>query len=158
MTYIERPSPNQNARPAGEAPSLIVLHGTAGKSDAGDVSWCQSPQAKVSYHYIVGRDGSVYRLVPDDRRAWHAGKSEWGGRANCNDYSIGIGFSNDGREPFTARQYVAGAQVVADVCARWRIPWHRIVAHYHVSPGRKTDPWYHFEWARLFSALRELDA
>src|SRR5690606_39685224 len=83
-SIIRRDSPNHGPRPAGVAPSLIVVHGTAGRTDAGDVDWCTQPESQVSYHYIVGRDGTLYALVPEDRRAWHAGRSEWEGRQNVN--------------------------------------------------------------------------
>jgi N-acetyl-anhydromuramyl-L-alanine amidase AmpD len=98
----------------------------------------------------VGRDGAVYQLVPDELRAWHAGKSTWKGRTDCNDYSIGIGVSNrsDG-ELYTDAQYDALAELVANIHRRWSIPWAGVVGHYHVSPDRKTDPWYTFEWMRL---------
>lgn len=155
MIVHERPSPNHNARPAGVTPDLIVVHGTAGQTDAGDLSWLRSRESGVSYHYLIGRDGVTYRLVPDERRAWHAGRSSWEGRPDCNDYSLGIGLSNDGAEPYTEAQYVALAGLLHDLMARWQIPVRRIVGHYHVSPGRKTDPWYHFEWARVFEALMD---
>ena len=153
MTIIKRPSPNHGARPSGAKPDLIVIHGTAGKTDEGDVAWCTDPRSEVSYHYIVGRDGKIYQLVPDEARAWHAGVSSWEGVPDCNDYSIGVAFSNDGREPYTRQQYAAGGVLLAELVRRHGIATHRIVGHYHVSPGRKTDPWYHFDWARLFAAM-----
>ncbi|HEX7049110.1 MAG TPA: N-acetylmuramoyl-L-alanine amidase, partial [Longimicrobiales bacterium] len=104
---LDRPSPNHNARPAGVRPDLIVIHGTAGETDAGDLAWCRDPKSQVSYHYLIGRDGRIYRLVPEERRAWHAGVSGWEGRQGCNDYSIGVGLCNDGREPYTPAQYDA---------------------------------------------------
>lgn len=155
MKIIQRDSPNHGPRPAGVAPSLIVVHGTAGRTDAGDVDWCTQPESQVSYHYIVGRDGTLYALVPEDRRAWHAGRSEWEGRQNVNDYSIGIGISNSGAEPYTAAQYETAGKLVAELCARYGIPWRRVVGHCHVSPDRKTDPWLHFHWGALFDAARQ---
>jgi len=107
----------------------------------------------VSYHYIVGRDGTVYQLVPDEERAWHAGESVWQGRPNCNDYSLGVALSNDGKEPYPDAQVRAAGELVADLCRRWGIPWERIVSHALVSPGRKTDPWLHFPWGAFFAAL-----
>lgn len=153
MEIIETPSPNHNARPAGVRPDLIVIHGTAGKTDAGDLSWCRDPRSRVSYHYLIGRDGRIYRLVPDEQRAWHAGESSWEGRSNCNDYSIGVGLSNDGREPYTPAQYDAAAWLVGELMRRWQIPPRRVVGHCHVSPGRKQDPWLHFHWGRLFEGV-----
>lgn len=147
---IPKPSPNHSPRPAGVKPDLLIIHGTAGKSDAGDIAWCRDPVSKVSYHYIVGRDGKVYQLVADDRKAWHAGLSDWQGRGNCNDYSIGIGLSNRGDgEKYTDAQYTALRSLVGQLRTKHGIPWERVVGHYHVSPGRKTDPWYSFEWMRM---------
>lgn len=152
MIIVESVSPNEGPRPGGVVPDLIVLHGTAGKSDRADVAWCTNSTAKVSYHYIVGRDGRIYSLVSEDRRAWHAGLSAWKGRANCNDFSIGIGLSNAGNgELYTDGQYKVLGELVADIRARRSIPWKRVVGHYHISPGRKTDPWYTFEWMRIVS-------
>lgn len=153
MTIVERPSPNHSDRPKGTLPDLVVIHGTAGETDAGDLSWLTSPASQVSYHYLVGRDGRVYRLVPDELRAWHAGRSIWEGRADCNDYSIGVGVANDGAEPYTVRQYAAASVLAAELMHRHHIPMHRIVGHHHVSPGRKTDPWLHFEWMRFAATL-----
>lgn len=161
MLIVLRSSPNKNDRPAGVRPSLIVVHGTAGSSDAGDVSWCCTSQAQldqqhgkgkysaVSYHYIIGRDGKIYQLVPDDKRAWHAGVSSYNGRKGCNDFSIGIGISNNGEEDYTAKQYTACKELVEMLRTKHDIPLVRVVGHCHVSPGRKTDPWLHFEWMRI---------
>jgi N-acetylmuramoyl-L-alanine amidase len=163
MRIIQRPSPNYNDRPRfrGEV-GAIVLHGTAGKSVEGDVSWIQNPDSKVSYHYVVGRDGDIYQCVREADRAWHAGTSEWGGVADLNDYSIGIGISNrgpvggdcrNGGELFPTPQIMATAELVVDICDRYRIPWRRILTHAQVSPGRKTDPWLHFPMGEFAGAL-----
>lgn len=150
MTIIESGSPNHHARPAGTTVDLLIIHGTAG-FDAGDLDWCTNKASGVSYHYLILRDGTVHRLVSELRQAWHAGKSEWQGRANCNHYSIGIGLSNRGPgEPYTAAQYAALRELIADIQGRHPvITRERIVGHHQVSPGRKQDPWGHFEWSRL---------
>lgn len=155
MLRIEdRPSPNHGPRPPGVRPDLIVIHGSAGDSAAGDLSWIRNPASKVSYHYLVGRNGNVYRLVPESRRAWHAGVSSWQGRPDTNDYSIGISLSNRGPgEPFTPEQYTALIALTRDVMARWNIPQSRIVGHLDVAPGRKFDPWDHFDWRRFRTGL-----
>lgn len=149
MDIESRHSPNQNARPTGTEPDLIVVHATAG-SDAGDRMWIMEPEARASYHVHVGRDGSLVQFVADADRAWHAGVSSWEGRDGCNDYSLGIGFGGYENEPFTAEATRAGAEVIADWMARWGIPMRRVVSHAMVSPGRKTDPWLHFPWGELF--------
>lgn len=83
-----RPSPNIGGR---MEPQLIVLHETAGRLTHGNsADWLCNPRAKVSAHFTVERDGSIIQLVDCDRVAWHAGPSEYQGRANCNGYAIGI--------------------------------------------------------------------
>ena len=153
----DRPSPNHGARPRDVRPDLIVVHGTAGGSEEGDLSWLCSRDSQVSYHYLIGRDGRVYGLVPDDRRAWHAGSSGWQGRDDCNNYSIGVALSNRGPgrtpEPYTDAQYASLVELTRDLMQRWGIARDRIVGHADVSPGRKTDPWAHFDWSRFRAAL-----
>jgi N-acetylmuramoyl-L-alanine amidase len=169
MTILEHPSPNHGPRPVGVRPDLIVIHGTKGRTESGDLAWlcdqARRPEGgvydtSVSYHYLIARDGTVYRLVPEERRAWHAGKSVWEGRPDVNDYSIGIALSNDGSEPYPPEQIRAAAELAAAICGRWNIPLSRIVGHYHVSgahthvrPDPKTDPWEHFPWGSFFEAL-----
>lgn len=149
VNIIDTGSPNHHARPAGTTVDLLVIHGTAG-TDAGDLAWCCDPRSGVSYHYLILRDGTIHRLVSELRRAWHAGVSEWEGRSNVNDYSIGIGLSNRGPgEPYTDAQYDALAALTRDIMARHpAITPDRIVGHADVSPGRKADPWDHFDWQR----------
>jgi N-acetylmuramoyl-L-alanine amidase len=153
VNIIDSPSPNQNARPAGVRPSLVVIHGTVG-TDAGDLEWLRKPEAKVSYHYLVLRSGAVHRLVRPERRAWHCGGSEWLGQQNVNNFSIGIGLSNKGDgEPFTLAQYASAGELCAIFWREFGIHMEGVVGHYHISPGRKTDPWYTFQWGRLFRAM-----
>jgi N-acetyl-anhydromuramyl-L-alanine amidase AmpD len=132
---------------------MIVIHGDGGRTEAGTISWIESPQSNVSYHYLVGRDGTVYQFVDESERAWHSGISEWDGYSGCNDISIGVSFANSGKgdEPYTDLQYERGAQLVAEICRRHKIPAHMIRGHFEVSPGRKTDPWSWFDWARFYS-------
>ena len=75
-------------------PEGIVLHHTAG-SYAGSVSWCLDPNSQVSYHCIVDLNGNRTYLAKDNQRAWHAGKSIFKGRSNCNDFLLGIAVSGD---------------------------------------------------------------
>jgi N-acetylmuramoyl-L-alanine amidase len=153
VTIIDSPSPNQNDRPAGARPSLVVIHGTVG-SDASDLAWCRDPQSKVSYHYLILRTGAVHRLVRPEKRAWHAGASEWAGRKNVNDFSIGIGLSNKGDgEPFTLAQYASAGELCAIFWREFGIHMESVVGHCHISPGRKQDPWLYFQWGRLYRAM-----
>lgn len=154
LQVIDRPSPNQSSRPAGTSATLVVVHGTAG-TDAGDLDWLTRTESRVSYHYLVQRTGQVYRLVDESRRAWHAGRSEWRGLSNCNDHSIGIGFSNGGNgELYTDAQYENSGVLLREILARWTIDFDGVVGHFHVSPGRKTDPWYTFHFGALLEAAR----
>lgn len=146
---IERRSPNHNVRRANIW--LVVIHGTAGRSDEGDLSWITNPASKVSYHDLIGRDGKIYNLVPYNLRAWHAGTSTWKGVAGCNDYSIGVAMSNNGVEQYTSQQYDSLGRLLAHYRRLYNIRLDDIVGHYHVSPGRKTDPYYTFQWTRAIS-------
>jgi N-acetylmuramoyl-L-alanine amidase len=148
---------NKGPRPAPWKPGMIVIHGDAGKTEAGTISWVHNPTAQVSYHYLVGRDGAVYRLVDEADRAWHAGKSSWPGmtdnKGSVNSASIGVCFANDGTEAYRDAQYEAGAELVADICRRHAIPLDLIRGHNEVSPGRKTDPWVMWSWPRFLGAV-----
>lgn len=134
-------SPNYSRRPAGVDIDCIVMHADASRSEHGTVGWILNATSRVSYHYLIGRDGRIWQFVADQGKAWHAGKSVLDGRENCNDYAIGVSFSNaqDG-EPLTGVQLSKGAQLCAWLCREHAIPVARIVTHKMVSPGRKTDP------------------
>lgn len=140
-TGLTHPSPNHSARPKNQLPEIIVLHATAGKTDLGDVAWCCDPKAKVSYHAIIGRDGSLYTLVPAMRQAWHAGKSEWKGRTGCNAFSLGLAFANrhDQTEALTAKQ-MHTAHTLIRLWLRQFPKIQAIVTHKDIAPDRKTDP------------------
>lgn len=156
---IQVTTPHQSSR-GGKPVRLVVIHADAGKSDAGTVAWIKDPKSSVSYHYLVGRDGQVYQFVAETKRAWHAGDSRWpdctteipGRKPSVNDYSIGVAFANDGTEAYQPAQYVTGAELVADICRRHKIAPANVVGHVDVSPGRKTDPYKHFDWPK-FRAL-----
>ena len=133
------PSPNHNTRGA-QTVKVIVLHADASPNEKGCLSWLQSSESKVSYHALVGRDGKVYTVVPYDRRAWHAGKSEWNGHKDVNGVSVGLCFSNknEGKEPLTEAQQKSMKTLIADVRRKYgQIP---VTTHARVAPGRKNDP------------------
>jgi N-acetylmuramoyl-L-alanine amidase len=151
---LTHPSPNFKLRPKAEKPSVIVLHASAGKSDAGDVSWIVSPKSGISYHILIGRDGTVYRFVDPKHMAYHAGVSEFKGRKFCNQFSIGVAFANrhDGTEMLTGAQIEAGKKVMAELITAW--PIRHITTHAEIAPGRKTDPlkipnFYLADWQAL---------
>ena len=153
-----RPSPNHNARPAS-APGLacVVLHATAdGGSEAGAEEWLTEPRSQASAHLHLRRDGTVVRLVPDGRRAWHAGVSRWKGRENVNGFSLGweLANRNDGREPYTDAQYGAAIRLAAHY-VKQGLSLEAFVSHAAVAlpAGRKTDP-ARFDWARFHAGVR----
>ncbi len=134
-------SPNFNRRPRGEI-SAIVMHATANGTLQGVINWFNRPDAQVSAHYTIGKDGTIVQHVRNEHRAWHAGKSEWQGRPDLNSWSIGIEMVNwnNGQDPFPEAQHQAAVNLAAYLCNKYHIKPEMIVAHYDVSPGRKTDP------------------
>ncbi|WP_166040719.1 N-acetylmuramoyl-L-alanine amidase [Sphingosinicella sp. YJ22] len=149
--YIERPSPNHDAR--SRPISMIVLHYTDMLSAEEAIAKLCDPEAGVSAHYLVTKVGEVVRLVPEERRAWHAGRSYWRGLTNVNDDSIGIEIDNPGHsngyEPFPDAQIDAVIRLVADIKQRHRIGRGNVVGHSDVAPARKRDPGELFPWGQL---------
>ena len=142
-------SPNFGERRGGMQPELIVLHYTAMVScDAAFARLCD-PAAEVSAHYLISEQGEVLGLVPEDKRAWHAGAGVWRGLDDVNSRSIGIELANDGAHPFAAAQMRALEALMAQVMARWAIPAQGVIAHSDMAPGRKGDPGARFDWRRL---------
>ena len=154
MNVIEAPSTNFDSRTA--PPGVLVLHYTGMKTGQEALDRLRDPAAKVSSHYLVEEDGRVFRLVAEERRAWHAGASYWRGRRNLNGESIGIEIVNPGHEwgyrPFPEAQIAAVIALVADIRTRWNIEDRDIVGHSDVAPDRKEDPGELFPWKRLAEA------
>lgn len=151
MKIIDWRSPNQDER---EGPvSLLVMHYTGMPTGRAALDLLRSPRAKVSSHYVVDEDGSVYRLVPEAKRAWHAGISCWRGRQGLNDASIGIEIVNPGHawgyRPFPSVQMHAVLALSQGILARHNIPARNIVAHSDIAPNRKQDPGNLFDWPWL---------
>lgn len=151
MNIIESPSPNFDER--GRAADTVILHYTGMQSGAEALARLCDPAAKVSAHYLVEEDGAVYRLVAEDKRAWHAGVSSWKGEGDINARSIGIEIVNPGHEwgyrDFPAEQIDAVVSLLKDIRTRIDIAAARVLAHSDVAPGRKEDPGEKFPWARL---------
>lgn len=151
---IDKPSPNKSTR-RGYKPSLIIIHGDAGSTDAGTVEWVCNPKSQVSYHFLIGRDARVYQFVKETEKAWHAGVSKFHGEeidGSVNPISLGVCFANNGRgdEFYTTEQYKAGGELVARLSKTFGIPLHRVRGHFEVAPGRKTDPWPWFNWRTFY--------
>ena len=149
---IERPSPNQDDR-GGVAIDMLVLHYTGMTSAAAALERLCDPAAKVSAHYVIDEDGTIYALVPEQRRAWHAGVSYWAGETNINARSIGIELVNPGHDygyrAFAEPQIAALIELSQAIVARHAIPPARVLGHSDVAPARKEDPGELFPWARL---------
>lgn len=152
MQIIARPSPNYNDRAPG-AINMLVLHYTGMASCEDALARLCDPVAQVSAHYLIDEDGTVYQLVAEQHRAWHAGVSFWKGERDINSRSIGIELVNPGHElgyrAFPQIQMQALADLAHEILARHPIPPDRVLGHSDVAPGRKRDPGELFDWQWL---------
>ncbi|ATR22906.1 Anhydro-N-acetylmuramyl-tripeptide amidase [Roseomonas mucosa] len=153
LSIRDLPSPNQDDRPDGMPVDMLILHYTDMESGAAAIARLRDPVAKVSSHYVVEEDGSIFRLVPEHRRAFHAGISHWRGHDTLNGRSIGVEVVNPGHScgyrPFPALQMAALCDLCLDILARWPIPARNVVGHSDVAPDRKIDPGELFDWQGL---------
>jgi AmpD protein len=157
-------SPNRDARPPGSAVELLVVHCISlppGRLDAGPVerlftnaldaaehpSYAALRGLRVSAHFLVTRDGGLVQFVSCADRAWHAGVSEWNGRRDCNDFSIGVELVGSEFEPFTGNQYATLADLQRLLYRAY--PIRATCAHSRIAPGRKFDPGPLFDWSRI---------
>lgn len=169
------PSPNFNARPTTQGkPTItgIVIHNISlppsqfGKTDKNGTHFVKAffqnqlnpddheyfktiADLEVSAHLFIERDGAVTQFVNFDDRAWHAGRSSYLGRANCNDFTIGIELEGDDFSAFTDEQYEVLAQVVVAIHQAYPATHRHLMGHSDIAPDRKTDPGAFFEWGRL---------
>jgi len=161
-------SPNFDARPTADLPSLIVIHaislppGCFGSDDivalfTNRLDPDRHPyfrdiaKLRVSAHFLVRRDGGVIQFVSCNARAWHAGMSSWRGRERCNDFSIGIELEGCDDMPFESAQYDCLSTLVETLVRHY--PIAGLTGHSDIAPGRKTDPGPHFDWSRLPAAV-----
>ena len=166
VRYIS--SPNYDARPAGTAISLLVIHNislppeqyggngvielfTNQLDPAVHPYYASIQNLKVSSHFFIRRDGELIQFVPCGLRAWHAGASNWKGRERCNDFSIGIELEGSDAEPFSTAQYTQLAELTKVLKAAY--PIEDIAGHSDIAPGRKTDPGPCFDWARYLQSV-----
>lgn len=143
------PSPNFGERRGADAPSYIIIHYTAMQTAAEAIERLCAPEHEVSAHYVIDRDGSITQLVPEEFRAWHAGRSFWRGETDLNSNSIGIELANDGFQPFPLSQLDTLADLIKGMMQRWAIPVQNVLGHSDISLGRKTDPGQRFPWSYL---------
>jgi N-acetylmuramoyl-L-alanine amidase len=155
MKRIDRPSPNHDDRD-GRAVDMLVLHYTGMTNAQAALERLCDPAAKVSAHYLIDEDGTIHALVPEARRAWHAGVAHWAGAADINARSIGIELVNPGHEfgyrAFPEAQIGALAPLCHSILMRHPIPSARVLGHSDVAPARKEDPGELFPWKRLADA------
>jgi N-acetylmuramoyl-L-alanine amidase len=153
---IDQPSPNHDPRPAGASIDMLVLHYTGLPTLGEALERLCDPAAKVSAHYLVDEEGAVYALVPEGRRAWHAGVASWRGSSDVNGRSIGVELANPGHEwgyrPYPKAQMAALVDLCRGLLARHPVPPDQVLGHSDVAPGRKQDPGELFDWRRLAEA------
>ena len=165
------PSPNQDDRPGGEQPSLVVIHAISlppgefggpfiGQFFTNCIDRAAHPYFEeicdlhVSAHLLIRRDGTVVQFVPFGRRAWHAGESRFRGRSRCNDFSIGIELEGDDETPYADPQYDVLASVIdVLICSYPNLSPRTIAGHCDIAPLRKTDPGVVFDWLRFYDEL-----
>ncbi|RMF19018.1 MAG: 1,6-anhydro-N-acetylmuramyl-L-alanine amidase AmpD [Gammaproteobacteria bacterium] len=166
-------SPFFNSRPTGAEISLLVIHNISlppGQFGTGDVrrlftgtldcdacpEYADLRGLHVSAHLLIDREGALTQFVPFSLRAWHAGKSCFEGRPNCNDFSVGIELEGTDTLAYTDAQYQALSAVARALLRRYpRLSPERMVGHSDIAPGRKTDPGPAFDWQRFRAELRE---
>jgi N-acetyl-anhydromuramyl-L-alanine amidase AmpD len=161
LPMTETLSPNCNDRPENTQLSCIVLHHTAVAANAqSTANFFADPKSKVSAHFVVDRDGSVIRCVPDDKRAWHAGRSSFNGVGDVNNYSLGIEISNagDGVDPYPAAQVATVVKLVAYLAQTYKIPLANVTRHRDIAipAGRKTDTSDNFDHKYVIKAAQAL--
>ncbi len=150
------PSPNHGERAGGRKPDMILLHYTGMETADAALDWLCRDESQVSCHYFVHEDGRIDQLVPESRRAWHAGRSIWKGETDINSASIGVEIANAGHPgglpDFPDAQIKAVVELCRDCGQRWSIAPERVLAHSDVAPIRKVDPGEKFPWKRLHEA------
>ena len=163
-------SPNRDHRPPDSEITLIVIHNISlpPQQYGGDgvirlftnqldpeahPYYAEIHQLKVSSHFLIRRDGTLLQFVPCQQRAWHAGKSNWQGRENCNDFSIGIELEGSDFDAFEATKYVMLNRLLAALQQAY--PIAAITGHSDIAPGRKTDPGPFFDWSLLQPSARD---
>lgn len=152
-TMTDHPSPNFGDRPADSSIDILVLHYTGMQTGTAALERLCDPESSVSAHYLIKEDGRIFRLVDENKRAWHAGRGCWQECTDVNSRSIGIEIVNPGHEfgyrPFPDAQIRSVIALCQDILTRHAIPADRIIAHSDMAPDRKEDPGELFPWDRL---------
>ena len=157
-------SPNHDSRPKDSVINLLVIHNISLPPDqyggdyiehfftnqlnsSIDPYFQKIKNIKVSSHFVINREGNLIQYVSCKNRAWHAGVSEWNGKKNCNDYSIGIELEGSDHIEYTESQYEKLNQLID--CLKSHYAIEDIVGHSDIAPGRKTDPGTSFDWKKI---------
>lgn len=130
-------------------PNYVIIHHTAQNSCEQTLKTFTLPRTQVSAHYVICKDGTVYHMLNDYLRAWHAGASRWGTNTDINSASIGIELDNNGAEPFPEAQINSLMEVLARLKSSYTIPADHFIGHSDIAPGRKVDPNKTFPWQQL---------
>ncbi len=161
LNFISYPSPNFNERPSDTKIDCVVLHYTdvATLEEALQILTDSKRESRVSSHYVIDEDGTIYQLVDDEKRAWHAGVSSLQGQNNVNDFSIGIELQNGGYyagyaltgiwPKFPDAQIEALKKLLNRLMAKFPITLDRVVGHEHIAPDLKIDPGPVFPWEKI---------
>ena len=153
---MHRPSPNYDVRKGSVNIDMLVLHYTGMGNSQVALERLRDPATKVSAHYMIDENGTIYALVDESFRAWHAGVSCWAGQRDINSCSIGIELANPGHKfgyhPFPKKQRDALVGLADGILNRHAIPAHRVLGHSDVAPSRKRDPGELFDWNGLAKA------
>ncbi len=153
ISFIDCPSPNHDSRAPGSRIELLIVHYTGMPTADGARARLCDAAAKVSSHYLIYETGEIFRLVAEDRRAWHAGAGGWRGQGDVNSRSIGIELVNPGHEhgyrPFPPAQMGAFVTLAHGILTRHPIDAQGVLGHSDVAPARKTDPGELFDWRGL---------
>ncbi len=150
------PSANYGDRRGNRAPDMVVLHYTGMQDAESALARLCKAGTEVSAHYVVLEDGRIVQCVPEARRAWHAGTSQWAGETDINSCSIGVEIINGGHDwgypDFPSRQIAAVIALCRGITIRRKIVKHRVLAHSDIAPDRKKDPGEKFPWRLLASS------
>ena len=166
------PSPHFNQRPENEIPSLLIIHNISLPPGEFGGPWIDQlftgtlppdahpyfadiAQLRVAAHCLIRRDGELVQYVSFDQRAWHAGVSQFAGRENCNDFSMGIELEGTDTLPYTDAQYNTLKKVSALLLKQYPLTLERITGHSDIAPQRKTDPGPAFDWIRYKESIRQ---
>ena len=166
LKILAYPSPNFDDRPEGTVVDCVVIHYTDVATMEEALQLLTDSKSKVSSHYTIGEDGTIYQLVMDEKRAWHAGPSSFEGQDNVNHFSIGIelqnggyhaGYALTGKWPeFPETQINALSKLLKVLMEKFSIPLSRVIGHEDIAPGRKIDPGPAFPWGEIRESLKKI--